>query len=282
MNANLDLERRLSDYYASEAPPRAPDRVLAGTLAAIDSSTQRRVLIRAPWRFPTMNSYAKFAIAAVAVIALGALGVTVFRGGAPPGPDVGVPSSASPGPSASSPAALAGIPGTATVFVQPFDFVLPREPEFVFGARTGRYFEIRVPQWADGGHPGGLIVQSVRGGRTDQCDGESASLELKPGPQGIFEYLATIPELTVTDVTATTVDGRPARQATVRATETADCPELHVWAEEGEPFITGTDLRLIAFEVDGEPIVVTIYGESGNPQWPAMADEFLASLRFQP
>ena len=280
MKANLDLDRRLSDFYASEAPQRAPDRVLAGALAAIDSTAQRRVLIRAPWRLPTMNSYTKVAIAALAVIALGALGVTVFRGGAPPGPDVGVPSSASAGPSASSPAAAAGIPGTATVFAQPFDFVLPREPEFDFGARTGRYFEIRVPQWADAGHPGGLVVQSVRGGRTDHCDADSASLALQPGPEGTFEYLATIPELTVTDVTATTVDGRPARQATVRAAETADCPQLHIWADEGEPFITGIDLRLIAFEVDGEPIVVTIFGEPDNPEWPALADEFVSSVRF--
>ncbi len=32
MNANLDLERRLADFYATEAPQRAPARVLEGAL----------------------------------------------------------------------------------------------------------------------------------------------------------------------------------------------------------------------------------------------------------
>ena len=94
MNANLDLERRLSDFYASEAPQQAPDRVLQETLAAIDSTTQRRVLIRAAWRFPTMNRYARIAIAAVAVVAVGALGLAVLRPGTSPG--VGGPASPRP------------------------------------------------------------------------------------------------------------------------------------------------------------------------------------------
>ena len=33
MNANHELERRLADFYASEAPQRAPDRVLESVLA---------------------------------------------------------------------------------------------------------------------------------------------------------------------------------------------------------------------------------------------------------
>ena len=37
MNANHDLERRLADFYATEAPPRAPDRVLESVLATIDT-----------------------------------------------------------------------------------------------------------------------------------------------------------------------------------------------------------------------------------------------------
>jgi hypothetical protein len=97
MTANLDLERRLSDFYASEAPQRAPDRVLHEALASIDSTPQRRVFIRAPWRFPTMNSYAKFAIVAVAVVAIGAVGLAVLR----PGPSPGVGGPPADGPSVS-------------------------------------------------------------------------------------------------------------------------------------------------------------------------------------
>jgi hypothetical protein len=94
MNANHELERRLVDFYASEAPQRAPDRVLEGVLASIDSTRQRRVLVRGPWRFPTMNTYAKVAVAAVAVVVIGAVGLAVLRPGTAPG--VGGPPTTSP------------------------------------------------------------------------------------------------------------------------------------------------------------------------------------------
>jgi hypothetical protein len=282
MNANHELDRRLADFYAGEAPQRAPDRVLEGALAAIDSTTQRRALVRVPWRFPIMNSYAKLAIAAVVVLAVGAIGLTVFRGGTPPGPGVQATSSPDASPS-SSPSPRAAIPGTAAIFVRPFDYLLPVDPQFEYGPRSERSFEIRVPLWAEEGHMGGLIVQAVSAGLVDRCDPQSAPLELAPDPQAVFDYLATIPEFTVGDVSATTVDGRAARQATVLVDPgPAGCPEIHVWADGGEPVITEVPVRLIAVDVDGELVVITIFGERENPELPALADEFVASMRFRP
>ena len=79
MTAKHDLERRLADYYEAEAPPAAPDWVLRDALTTIDSTPQRRVFIRAPWRkFPTMNTYVRLAVAAVTVIAVGAIGLAVL------------------------------------------------------------------------------------------------------------------------------------------------------------------------------------------------------------
>ena len=107
MNANHELERRLADFYATEAPQRAPDRVLEAVLATSEITRQRRAVIRLPWRFPIMNSYAKVAIAAVVVIAIGAVGLTVLRPGTAPGvggqattpsPEPSPPSSPSPAP----------------------------------------------------------------------------------------------------------------------------------------------------------------------------------------
>ena len=100
MTANDSLERRIADHYAAEAPPRAPDWLLASSLETIDTTPQRRVLIRVPWRFPHMNSFAKVAIAAVVVIALGAVGLSVLRPSTQSG--VGGPPDASPSASASS------------------------------------------------------------------------------------------------------------------------------------------------------------------------------------
>lgn len=283
MNANLDLQRRLTDFYEAEAAQRAPNRVLETVLATTTMTKQRRAAFRLPWRFPIMNGYSKLAIAAVAVIAIGAVGLTVFRGGTPPGPGVLATSSPDPSPSSSPSASRAPIPGSAAIFVRPFDYLLPVDPQFEYGPRSERSFEIRVPQWFEEGHMGGLIVQAVRAGLVDRCDPESAPLELEPGPQAVFDYLATIPEFTVGDVTATTVDGRPARQATVIVDPgPAACPEIHVWADGGDPVITEVPVRLITVDVDGERVVITIFGERENPELPGLADEFVASLRFQP
>src|SRR4051812_30389771 len=96
MNKDVDLERRLADYYATERPQRAPDRVLESALATTEITTQRRAVFRLPWRFPTMNSYARMALAAVAVIAIGALGLAFLRPGTSPG--VGGPPVTTPSP----------------------------------------------------------------------------------------------------------------------------------------------------------------------------------------
>jgi hypothetical protein len=89
MTASHDLERRVAAFYATEAPRRAPDRVLEQALATINTTRQRRELVLVPWRLPTMNSYAKLAVAAVVVLAAGALGLALLRPG--PGPSVGGP-----------------------------------------------------------------------------------------------------------------------------------------------------------------------------------------------
>ena len=85
MTADRDLEHRVADFYASEPSLRAPDRVVTAVLATTGSIPQRRVLLRVPRRFPPMNTYAKLAIAAVVVIAIGALGLNVLRPGPAPG-----------------------------------------------------------------------------------------------------------------------------------------------------------------------------------------------------
>jgi hypothetical protein len=121
MTANDSLERRVADYYATEAPPRAPDWLLMSTLETIDATPQRRVLTRVPWRFPNMNKFAKVAIAAVVVIAVGAVGLSLLRPSTPSGvggqPIASPSASASPTPGTSpsdSPVSPPALTGTYT------------------------------------------------------------------------------------------------------------------------------------------------------------------------
>ena len=106
MTANDSLERRVTDYYGTEAPPRAPDWLLRSTLEAIDATPQRRVHIRVPWRFPNMNNFAKVAIAAVVVIAVGAVSLIVLR----PPTESGVGGQPNASPSASPTPTLSSSP----------------------------------------------------------------------------------------------------------------------------------------------------------------------------
>ena len=113
MNANDSLERGIADVYEREAPRRAPDWVLTTVLETIESTPQRRVLIPAPWRFHHMNTFAKAALAAVVVIAIGAVGLSVLRPRSPSA--VGGQPTPSAIPSA-SPSAAPSVPPLSETF----------------------------------------------------------------------------------------------------------------------------------------------------------------------
>ncbi len=102
MNARHDLERRLADLYRAEAPRQAPDRVLHAALATIDTTRQRRVLIRVPRRFQIMSTSARSAIAAAAVVVVGALVLAVVGPFRLAGTGPGAVATPSPSPSTSS------------------------------------------------------------------------------------------------------------------------------------------------------------------------------------
>lgn len=101
MSANEDLERRITDHYAREAPSRAPDRVLLEALSEIETTRQRHPHLRMPRRFQAMSNFAKVAAAAVIVIALGAIGLVVLTSGP-------ISGAGGPGTATSQPSAAAG------------------------------------------------------------------------------------------------------------------------------------------------------------------------------
>ena len=81
MTARYDLERRIDDYYASEAPSVAPNWLLDQTLAAIETTRQRRAPVRATW-LPTVHLSRTSNVIAVTLIVLLAVLLTVLAVGA--------------------------------------------------------------------------------------------------------------------------------------------------------------------------------------------------------
>ena len=144
MNANHELDRRLADFYAGEAPQRAPDRVLEGALASIDSTSQRRALVRVPWRIPTMDTApqvssrsmmtlpALLAITLVAVV----LGGAAFVASGMPLPFVNQTPTASSSPT--GPTASPSATGTSVRAIVVTDATLPTvRPYAVYRSLSG-------------------------------------------------------------------------------------------------------------------------------------------------
>jgi len=83
--------------WLEEGPARLPDATRRAIGVASRSTDQRRRPVRAPWRLPLMNTYAKLAATAVLVVVVGAAGLAVLGPGLP-----GVGGSVSPGASPTS------------------------------------------------------------------------------------------------------------------------------------------------------------------------------------
>ena len=160
MNAHHDLERRLTDYYESEPPQRAPDRVLDAALASLDTTRQRRVLIAAPRRFHRMNSFARLAIAAAAVIVVG-VGLAVAGPFRSSGTGPGGVATPSPSPSAvpsASPSASAlpsiGVASSASPSASPLAPLTGSFTSAVYGFSTsypaGWKVQPATQQWTTG------------------------------------------------------------------------------------------------------------------------------------
>src|SRR5688500_4134240 len=141
-----------------------------------------------------------------------------------------------------------------------------------------------MPAAVEARHPAGMIVPAIGGGRVGPCDEESARLPIVSGAQAVIDYLATVPDLTVTAEAAATVGDLPAVQARVRATTAAPtCQTIWPWVEATEAFTDiprGTVARIVAVDA-GQHIVFTIFGEDENPGWTEMAEELIDSFRFE-
>ena len=71
------FDPRISDWLEAD-PDRAPEIVLETVVAALPSIPQRHAS-RLPWRFPAMSTFAKVAATAIAVIAIGTVGVIALQ-----------------------------------------------------------------------------------------------------------------------------------------------------------------------------------------------------------
>ena len=110
MSTHIDPRRSIAAWLEAEAPERAPARLVDASRERIRTTRQRRAWWPA-WRTSDMNSFAKLAIAAAAVVVVAIVGYNLLPGRAAVG---GAPATPSPSTSPStspSPTLALGTPG---------------------------------------------------------------------------------------------------------------------------------------------------------------------------
>lgn len=152
---------RIADAFLASGPVVLPDRVLDAAFEEVHRTRQRRVLWLAPWRFPSMNTFAKFAVAGVAVIAIGLVGLSFLNGSGTGG---GAAPTASPSATPSPSPTPSGTPTPSPVpTAPPLTGQFPSERNgfsiaYPAGWSTRAATEPWVSGFVDFGHPGGDVL----------------------------------------------------------------------------------------------------------------------------
>jgi hypothetical protein len=131
-----------------------------------------------------------------------------------------------------------------------------------------------------------VILQVLRGVHADPCDRLSPIVLLEDLDTAPFDYLKTIPDLSVGNEFEAWIGDLPGSGAHAEATtEAPTCAELWPWSETTEAFTAiprGTDVRLLTFYFDGQQLLFTVFGEDRIPDRRATIDELINSFRFAP
>jgi len=253
MSADRDMTRIVRSWLRTDEHESA-DFVLDNVLALLDATPQRRSWWPAR-RIADMNTFAKFAIAAAAVVVVAVVGINLLpaSGGVGGGPAV----SPSPSPAPS-------VLPSASPSLSPWPS-LPPEPSPVAGAfppsgelAIGRHtfiqngvpfsLEVSSPGWSSSGvqvAPDGgtltkgeatpqkvwMLLWSIDGVYADPC-GQVPAPPVSPSAADLAAAVASIPGFDViTGPTDVTLGGRSAKHVTVKLRDDIECAgrQFYMW-----------------------------------------------------
>jgi hypothetical protein len=234
MTVKNDVERRIADFYASEAPPRAPGRVLDLAIEAVERTPQRRSFLGLSWRVRRLNLYARLVVAALVVIAVGGLVVAITRPGSAPG-TVGSPTPPSPAISPSpspTPGALtessgpleAGTYKLGPEFPVPITFEVPDgwDPCSTGPVEQG----VCIASAPLGPGVSFSIVENVV---ADPCGSALMDPPVGPSVDDLVTAITQLPSFQATVPVDVSVDGHEGKQFDLTATGAPGCA-LQTWA----------------------------------------------------
>jgi hypothetical protein len=287
MTANDQVDAILGAWF-DEGPMDLPDATRRAILTAVPTTRQARRGLFAPGRFfPMPTVFRAAAVIAIAVIAVGGAAFLFGQRQSGPGdlqptPTPTLSPTIEPTPSAEPSVAIptqSPLEGHTPTFVVPFSYRLPASEGLVVDDGDPTWYQFRHPK-ADGqGYDNTIVVRAVEGGRENPC-AETSPAKPMANPQAFFDYFATVPTMSVSNVTPTTIGGYEGLTGTLDfAAATTACPDVWLWAEEGS--ITqngGRGSRPISIvDVQGTHVMLL---RSGPDSFLQNADEFIASIQF--
>jgi len=249
--------------FLGEGETDLPDRAFDAIRSGIHTTHQRVVIV--PWRYPDMSTFARVAVAAVAVLAVG---LAWFNFGPSQNDVGGVPTPTTTGTPSPSPQTL---PDTGAI--EPGRYWLDpvgaptgtAQPQISLTLPAGwtseqGLFIVKDYEPTDAGAGTALVAWQISGTFVDPCT-DHTLVEPTPGPgiDALADALAHQPGTRAGPATAVTVDGYSGKfvEVTVTADITKCGPEnFWIWASpDGDRrYVQGTNEmnRMYILDVDGQ------------------------------
>ncbi len=299
MSSDLDTTRIVRSWLRTDEHERA-DRVLENVLGLLDATPQRRAWWPAR-RIADMNSFAKFAIAAAAVVVVAVVGINLLPGTGGVGvssPSASPSASPTPSPSATPEPSTADFPPPGPVAIGTHTAVREGVP---------LSFSVPTSGWTSDGNeivkgeieqPGSSVIifwpSAPENVYADPC----AHTPLNPSPAasaaGLAAAVATIPGTDlVAGPSSVMVDGRPAQHVVFTIREDIDCDpkEFYVWYDESTGGASGgwrwaqalgATFRVWIVDVDGRLIWIDgITFKGAGPELDQEIQQIIDSIRFE-
>jgi hypothetical protein len=277
MNVKRDPDAILAAWL-EEGPSALPESTRRAIAVTTRTTTQRRHPLWVPRGRPLMNTYARWAVAAIAVVlAIG--GAAYFL--APASGQVGGPPNATPSATSSSSSAVASATPSASPVILPkeefvypgtyvpaFDpgltFTIDREVEHNCTGSTCRG-SINVDRAGWLSLEFGMPRIEVNVIRVDKVNDPATPGALIDPPADLAAWIASRPGLTVTAQKAVQVGGRPGTQLDVQTgNEDVSFGPIPGVTDVGLAVNANWTARMFVVPVDGHKVVIILHAEDGS------------------
>ena len=257
--------------WLEDGPNRLPEATKRAIAVTTRTTNQRRHPLWVPRGRPLMNTYARWAVAAIAVVlAIG--GAAYFL--APAGGQVGGPPN--PTPSATTlPSASAAILASGGTAVYPGTYVPAFDPSLTFtidrevqhncapGSKCRGSIDANLPAWIDIEFGMPRIEAFIF--RVDKVNDPAKPGSLMDPPADLAAWIASRPGLTVIAQKAVTVGGLAGTQIEVRTgNEGVAFGPITGVTEPGMGIDANVTARLFVVPVAGRQVLIVLRAEDGS------------------